>query len=206
LTNVSITNEVAGRRVDLVGEAHFEIVPNAHAAFVVRIGTVDTRVLGTTFDIRQYRDDREGRIVVREGKVRASGATSSVVLSAGMRGRFTDARILIANAADSTDYTNWGSNELVFHDTPLAVVLKTLERWYGYSFRLSDSTLATEKVTAVFDIGDTPEMIRRLTHILGVGMTVHDSIVTLHGRGTFRALRRTRMIPPNTPPFTEVGR
>jgi transmembrane sensor len=207
-TTISVGNDASGRHVTLMGEAHFEIVPSSHTPFTVRTGAVTTQVLGTTFDVRRYPNELEGRIVVRDGKVRTTSAGTSVTLAAGMTGRFTDSLVVGMSNTDSTAYTSWNSNELVFHDAPLPVVLATLERWYGYTFRVSDPTLSSEKVTAVFDIGNAPEMMRRLKRVLGVGMTFRDSVVTLRGRvPTHDAKERKNTLPPATLSHsTEVGR
>jgi len=213
-TIVSITSDVNGRQVDLVGEARFDVAASSRTPFVVRAGAVTTRVLGTTFDVRRYAGERDGRISVQDGKVVTQSARVAVVLTAGMTGRFTDS--LVVAATDSTEYTSWTSDELVFRDAPLPVVLASLERWYGYTFRLNDPTLSAEKVTAAFNIGDTPEMMRRLKRVLGVGLTFHDSVVTLQGRDSTnnartetrvtRPARTNALAPIKDSHFTETGR
>lgn len=210
-TTLTLVNDVAGhpRSATLVGEAHFDIVSNRAAVFAVRTGAVVTRVLGTTFDIRRYTDDSIGQIVVLSGKVSVQGMGTDVprVVTAQMVAHFSDSSVTTAVVSDPTQYTDWTHGSLVFRDTPVPVVLATLKRWYGYEFRLSDTTLTTEFVTTVFPLGETQEMMQRLRRLLGVTMTFEDSVITLRpspGVSVSAPRTRDKTIQPMT--TTEVGR
>lgn len=58
------------RLVSLIGEAFFEVRPDSSAPFVVEAGKTETRVLGTTFNIRAYEDEQNVKVTVITGKVR----------------------------------------------------------------------------------------------------------------------------------------
>jgi len=167
------------RVVTLAGEAHFDVIPDRRHPLSVRTGGVTTRVLGTTFDIRYYASDIEGRVAVSSGKVATGAPNASMTLTAGMVGRFSDSAVIGTTADDSTTYTDWARGQLVFHDTPVPVMLAALRRWYGYEFRLADSTLAVQHVSAVFSAGETREMLDVVTHMLGVTITRQDSVLIL---------------------------
>lgn len=197
--------------VSLMGEAHFEIAPNAHTPFTVQTGRVTTRVLGTTFNVRRYPGDSAGQVVVLSGKVATkSASTLPVTLSAGMIAWFTDS-VVTATAVVPGTYTDWSQGQLVFRDESVPVVLATLKRWYGYDFRLADSALATWHISAEFPIGDTSKMLQFVRHLLGVNLTFDDSVVTLHvprdaNAPTGAPRDRTRIRIHTSPISTEVGR
>ena len=179
-TTVRLTEDAThhARTVSLIGEAHFDVIASAHTPFVVQTGRVATSVLGTTFDVRRYVEDRVGRVAVISGKVRTASDGTVLQLSAGMAAQFTDSTVTPV-AGDVREYTDWTRGRLVFRDAPVAEVLSTLRRWYGYDFRVTDSTLVRQTVTAVFTIGETAEMLRVVRHMLGVGMVIRDSVITL---------------------------
>jgi len=206
---VTRTSSTGPLVVTLVGEARFDVESRSRTPFIVRTGAVTTRVLGTTFDVRRYAEDAVGHVVVLAGKVVTGSGRASTILTAGMIGRFTDSSVTTAAVTDPTLYTDWARGRLVFNETPVPVVLATLKRWYGYEFRLADSTLATEYVTTVFDIGDTNEMMYRLQRLLGVSMTIHrDSVILLRanrrakGSKTLDRFKSHDLLPHPT----EVGR
>ena len=60
------------RKVKLEGEAYFEVKRNPEKPFVVDIGGMQVNVLGTTFGIRAYADEREIRTTLVSGRVNVS--------------------------------------------------------------------------------------------------------------------------------------
>lgn len=57
------------REVELRGGGFFDVMPDARKPFLVYANEVVTRVLGTSFHIRAYKDDKEVTVAVKSGKV-----------------------------------------------------------------------------------------------------------------------------------------
>src|SRR3546814_8870970 len=55
-----------------LGEAFFEVTPDASSPFVVYSGDLVTRVVGTSFNIKAYRDGTTDEVSVFTGKVSVS--------------------------------------------------------------------------------------------------------------------------------------
>jgi transmembrane sensor len=193
------------RTLDLVGHAVVSVVPHVDRAFMVRTGGVSTRVLGTTFSVQRYANDVAARVAVIDGKVASGNVRSNVVLSAGMVGLITDSSATPIAGGDASAETTWMDGQLQFTRTPVSEMLKSLERWYGYEFRLADSTLATQHVTAAIIIGTPlPKTLQYLKDLLDVRATVNGKVVTLHrfsGREPFR--RPVRKVIPSS---SEIGK
>ena len=64
--------EADHRKVELQGEAFFEVAPDQSKPFFVHAGETITKVLGTSFSVRAFGDDTETVIGVRSGKVNVS--------------------------------------------------------------------------------------------------------------------------------------
>lgn len=195
------------RAVTLSGEAYFSVASASGTPFIVHTGAVSTRVLGTAFDVRRYPSDRTTRVVVVTGKVMVGGRRTPVLLTAGKIGEVTDTTAIASATSDTHAYTDWTSGRLVFDDVPAAAMLATVGRWYGYEFRYADSTLATQHVTAVFNISAHDETLAAIKTLLGVTMTFDDSTVTLHRQPvhSHRASPSSRRDAILTP-TSEVGR
>lgn len=204
------------RTVALTGEAYFEVAPGTRVPFLVRTGGVTTRVLGTAFDVKRYRDDPYVRVVVASGRVSSGGQRAPVILSAGTLGRVTDSTALATTVPDASVYTSWMRGRLAFWNTPVSDVLRTVGQWYGLEFRLADTTLASREVTVTLDHKSEAEAIRILNLLLDVTPTfgasgtgtVSDTstrIITLHPRHRTGA-RPRRDISDSLFPFKEVGR
>lgn len=205
------------RTLVLDGEAYFDVAHVAGAPFIVRTGDVYTRVLGTAFNVRHYRPRDEVQVAVMSGKV-ATGwknAAKTVTLTAGTVGRVTDSTATIVTTPDPTSYTTWTSGRLAFRNAPVPELLQTLGRWYGFDFRLADSTLAQLHVTTTLDNRTPQTVLRALALLLDVQLTFDGTvdgatIVTLHSN--IRHALDTpstgpkRLRPSTLTPHTEFGR
>jgi hypothetical protein len=83
-------------------------------------------------------------------------------------------------------------------------MLAALGRWYGYDFKIADSTLRNASATAEFQPGDSREMLQILKHMLHVTMTFDGKVVTLRSR-TAADRGRDRRIRPESVSTTLTG-
>jgi len=202
------TLTVRGTTAELVGEAYFDIAHASHTPFVVKTGAVTTRVLGTAFTVRRYADDHETLVAVTSGKVAVAGR-HAVTLIRGNVGRVTDSSETVADTG-AAQYTAWTTGQLVFRDMPLPDLLATVGRWYGVRFRLTDSTLASRRITATVDLGSQTEFMRALALVLDAKLTFSDTsnhvilIRSGHDAPAPAPLRRERM--DLSPTAKEIGR
>jgi ferric-dicitrate binding protein FerR (iron transport regulator) len=194
------------RTVVLSGEAFFDVAHAQGAPFVVRTGSVSTRVLGTAFDVRHYPDDPHVRVAVVSGKVESGGSRTPVTLTAGIVGFVTDSTARTMSG-DVAAYSGWTRDRLVFEDASVRAVLASVGRWYGYEFRLRDSALANQHMSAAFKLSDPAQMMQSLKQLLEVTMTFDGRVVTLSPRRKSAAPSEPRRTRDDVIlPFTEVGR
>jgi len=201
-------------RVVLDGEAFFRVAHQRRAPFVVVTGAVATRVLGTSFDVRRYATDRRVRVVVADGKVSVGATTPgapSVTATAGVMAMVTDSTATTVARGDVLNYIAWSKGDLTFQHMRTSDVLETLGQWYGYEFKLRDSTLASHTLTFRFDGESEATVLRSLGVILDVTMTFNGRVVTLTPRSATGApgtparetIERQRTVPTQ---HMEVGR
>ncbi|MDF9799608.1 transmembrane sensor [Catalinimonas alkaloidigena] len=121
------------RYIKLEGEALFEVARDAARPFIITSGGVETRVLGTSFNIRAYEDESEVAVAVVSGKVSVKGSgTEQVQLSPNEVSYYHKADAsLMAKKQDVSDLIAWTKNILIFHEDPAEEVWKKLEDWYG---------------------------------------------------------------------------
>jgi len=207
-TRVRVSDDANGARtVDLVGEALFTVAPHANRPFIVRTGAVTTRVLGTVFDVRRYPGDATTHVAVASGRVATGGHVAPVVLAAGMIGQVGDSSATVSVNEDPDRMTSWTRGRLIFQDAPVSVVLATLGRWYGYEFRLTDTTLAGLRVSVGVNTDQVTAAMNTLKAVLGVTMTFDGNVVTLRPeRHESRATRSKRAPESFGTAESEVGK
>lgn len=195
------------------GEAYFEVAHALAFPFIVQSGGVTAQVLGTAFLVRQAAGDAHVRVAVADGKVRVTNAArvgtraAGVTLTTGEVVDVTDSTTQVGTADDLTPGTEWAPGHIIFRDTPLATVLRTVSQWYGYHFRYADSTLPTRNVTMVVSTRSSAETLAEIEQVLLVNLAVVGDTVTLvpHPPSSRRNAPRTRTYDVWTP-TREVGR
>lgn len=131
------------RRVQLEGEAFFEISTNKNRPFIVDLNNIIINVVGTTFNIKAYACDPDIYISLETGKVLISKDTQHIAyLKPGEKATYNKLtkRCSIMKTQYITKSSAWKNNLIVFDNSSLSEVIATLSRWYDVNFNINDST------------------------------------------------------------------
>lgn len=131
------------RKVQLEGEAFFEINPNKNRPFIVDLNNINIHVLGTTFNIKAYVSDPDIYISLETGKVFISKDTQPIAyLKPGEKATYNKLtrKCSITKTQYITKSSAWKNNLIVFENSSLSEVITTLSRWYNVNFNINDST------------------------------------------------------------------
>lgn len=119
------------RKVDLEGEAYFEVAKNKEKPFVVASDDQRIRVLGTHFNVKAYRENRTTTTLM-EGSVEVATNTRAYTLKPGQSSMVTWGGADIKVEPAKMDKVNaWRNNEFAFYDATLDQIGRELSRWYG---------------------------------------------------------------------------
>ena len=123
------------RVVELIaGEAYFDVVNNPEKPFIVKSRDVDTRVLGTQFNVSAYPKE-DLNITLIEGKVRLKNKLSKQehLLAPGENAKLklNGCKISIAEV-DVKKQIAWIDGYFYFEKERLEDMLTKLERWYDF--------------------------------------------------------------------------
>ncbi len=118
------------RRVELIGEAYFEVTHDKDKPFVVRGNKQEIEVLGTAFNVSDYPSEPTTTTLLT-GSVKLHFKTSSIssTLTPGMQSIWNEGELDIKRV-NGEDYIAWTRDLFVFNDMPLTEIMKQLERWY----------------------------------------------------------------------------
>lgn len=149
------------RRVNLRhGEVHFSVAKSTERPFVVAVGAVQVRAVGTAFNIR--RESAAVEVIVTEGKVRVSRevdalATEPLYLAAGEAARIeVDATHPLPGAGSLApeamrEKLAWQAPRLKFDNTPLSEVVTQFNRYSRVQLAIADPELAARPVGGTFN-------------------------------------------------------
>ncbi|MDH7459958.1 FecR domain-containing protein [Chitinophagaceae bacterium 26-R-25] len=134
------------RRVELTGEAYFEVAHNTAKPFRVQTDDQVVEVLGTHFDIKAYRDETATWTTLLQGAVKVENSRhQSAVLVPGQQAVNGNAAALqIVSKIDESAVLDWKNGEFVFTGQSLESILREVSRWYNVEVEYKDESLRRE--------------------------------------------------------------
>ena len=122
------------RKVELTGEAYFEVAKNTAMPFkVATAGKQEVEVLGTCFNVNAYADEPVVKTTLLEGKVKvvAHASQRPQILNPGEESQLDgDGKISISKNADAEQTVAWKNGHFSFNNADLKMILRQLSRWY----------------------------------------------------------------------------
>lgn len=144
--------EAGGRRVELQGEAFFEVTSGTDFRVTTPLGQV--RVLGTQFNVFSRRDRFE--VQCTEGRVQVTTETDvqGVILTPGMACRLNPAGQLQTTLLSGPEAgVGWLQDIYRFREQPLRDVFAEMERQFGVTIT-ADDDISSRIHTGFFEGGD----------------------------------------------------
>lgn len=176
------TNE---RKVELNGEAYFEVAKNEKQPFRVMLAdSVVVTVLGTHFNVMSYNNEKAKEITLLEGRVRISPAGGGdpfdaannkrpgVELKPGQQAILTHhSPFTIHDNIDTQEITGWKDGQFVFHDASIESIMRQIERWYDAKVVYQGEIKQLFNATIL-----RSEPLSKLLHLLELNGYVHFKI------------------------------
>ncbi len=118
------------RHVELQGEAYFEVAKDASKPFIVKVDKQSVRVLGTTFNVNSYINEKVITTTLVEGAVKVSNNTNHLVLKAGQQAIAAADNKFLLKTVDVNEFLAWRNGMFSFNKANLETVMRQFERWY----------------------------------------------------------------------------
>ena len=137
------------RRVELNGEAFFEVMSDPRSPFTVHSGEMLITVMGTSFNVKQQ--DNSSEVYVKTGKVRVSLENSDqfIQLEPEEVGVLED-RELNSHAQEDPNYISWKTKDFKFVNSALTEVLEELEESYHVDILANGLDLNELRITTSY--------------------------------------------------------
>jgi len=118
------------RRVELKGEAYFEVSKNKQKPFIVETSLQKVEVLGTKFNINAYDDESSTQTSLAEGSVRVSCKNNTTLLKPGQQSTLTDQNIAV-RSINLDQVLDWKNGDFNFSNNNLKEIMRKISRWYN---------------------------------------------------------------------------
>ena len=193
------------REVSLNGEAFFDVFHDAEHPFIIHTGKADVKVLGTTFNIRNYAQDKTMEATLIKGKIEVTltdrpdekiiihpkekiiiSKESSIAVNSKIKsGNDLSAinRVILTTVTLKDTLiaeTGWMKDKMVFVNQPLEKIAEELERKFAVIVLFKSNTVKQYRYTGVFD----KETVKEILHIIQlsrkINYTINDKTIIIN--------------------------
>ncbi|GAA0525402.1 FecR family protein [Chitinophaga japonensis] len=120
------------RKVELSGEAYFEVAGHAHMPFTVMVKDMEIAVLGTHFNVMAYADEAHIRTTLLEGAVKVRHGQQAVTLRPGQQALLRgNTGALHVSPGDTEGAIAWKNGYFKFSNEDIQSVMRRVSRWYN---------------------------------------------------------------------------
>lgn len=170
------------------GEAWFQVAHDARRPFVVDVGNVRVRAVGTAFSVRRNPEGVD--VLVTEGVVETwtVGHEADRVRIAGGQRTFVaeDTRDIVAvNAQDEIERAlAWRNGGLAFNGEPLSYAVAELNRYNHRKLMVEDPVLARTPIVGYFRTGEPDDFARSVAPLIGAHVEIGPDEMRLVASGS----------------------
>lgn len=182
------------RLVELTGEAYFEVVkafdPQKGAGkherlpFVVLSGRQRIQVLGTRFNVNDYREENTVKTTLLEGSVKVNtlvdnGPIAATTLSPGQQSDLSGSGFKVS-AADTASAIAWKAGFFQFDNEDIYVVMRKISRWYNVQVDYRGDMRGKLFSGVISKYSDVTEVLKMLQLTGSVAFTIKDRKIIVY--------------------------
>ena len=164
---------IANRKLELLkGEAFIHVIRHYSSQFVVEMGEVDAKDIGTSFNVA--RNTNHVSIVVENGSValRHVQSNKQVILKKGQMGLYDlKSEELKSVNNNNLNYKAWVDREFLFNEVPFKDVAVQLEDVYQRTITINGEALKNRKLTAKLHYHDLDSVMSVISASLQCNVT-----------------------------------
>ncbi len=162
------------REVVLEGEAFFDVQKDENRPFLIHTRKMDITVLGTTFNVKAYREDKTVETSLIQGKVEVTIkgdrpekiilvpnqkivlpnqetiASPPANVAAAGKGQYVLSEVRINPRDSLVAETAWKENYLIFNNERFEDIAIKMERWFDVNVVFQDSIVKNYRFTGTF--------------------------------------------------------
>ena len=179
---VSFGEEI--RKVELKGEAYFEVTKNGKP-FFVEVEGMTVEVLGTKFNVMAYDDEEAIQTTLVSGKVKVittgNENKKDIYLEPGKQASWDkNTGKLTSREVNTNLYTSWIDGYFRFENQRLEDVMRKVSRWYDIKVFYQDQKLKDKRLTGkLYQFEDFNVIASMMFKISGVEMKKNKNTVVI---------------------------
>ncbi|CAD0007194.1 FecR family protein [Flavobacterium salmonis] len=168
------------REVYLTGEAFFDVHKDKKHPFIIHTDKMDTKVLGTSFNVQAYPDQTTQEVSVLTGRVNVKSTVTeeNVYVTPGQKVVFKshDNKLQAFKDVPVNSISLWRKNIIVFEETPLTEVIATINRNYNVEVEIKNKNLNNLKISAYFKELPVSQVVALVCNIINADYKLESGV------------------------------
>ena len=176
------------RRVELVGEGYFEIAHNLDMPFIVKVGEIEVKAIGTTFNVMAYPEDENIEVSLRDGLIELYHLISDGNANLLLRMKPNEfvqfekeSNQYVTRTCDDDRHYAWMDGKLVFENVSMAEMVKRLSRWFNVEILVESPETLDLYYTATFIDETLQQVLELLSKVSPIDYSISDRKETADG-------------------------
>ena len=179
------------RELTLEGEAFFKVHHDPEKAFIIHSSHLNTVVLGTSFNVKSYKNEPSqvtvlsGKVAVAENSTLLSAAKTegkTVFLSPAQQTTYrSGSGFSLRNHVDPKEYMGWQKGNLVFTGKTLLQMKSIIERWYDVKIILENKKLESCSMVGSYHQETLKNILEAMRFSLNITYKISGKVVIIKG-------------------------
>lgn len=161
-------SNLSNRKVELSGEAYFEVTKNTLQPFIVASSKQEVKVLGTHFNVSAYVDETATRTTLLEGAVQVNSLAggpysdrNAIIIKPNEQAVCYNDKIDVM-PIDAQAEVAWKNGEFVFVSEDIERILRKISRWYDVEVTYKDKLTHTTFSGSISKFETVSQVLRKI--------------------------------------------
>lgn len=188
------------REVELIGEAYFDVVKMPEKPFIVHAEGVNIKVLGTSFNVRCYPEDKNIEATLLHGAIAVTHkddpGNKMILLKPNQKLSISKMFTVKGSADNFVPYnvdnidstiqpaqlieTAWVYNRLEFKNTDFRTLAAKMERWYNVRIVFGDKAVQELRFVGSFEKETITEALSALQLVANFSYEIRNNEINIH--------------------------
>lgn len=164
----------------LKGEAFFEVHKDSLRPFVIHTGDVQTKVLGTSFNVKF--DETTTEVAVKSGLVSVGNSQRSELLTVNEK-LTLKGNNFVREQADLESILAWRNNTLIIDNLNLADAATKIEMWYGVEISFANTAIQECKISGKYKNQTLENVLKAIAYATEIEFEIKNKEVKISGKG-----------------------
>jgi ferric-dicitrate binding protein FerR (iron transport regulator) len=168
------------RRVEITGEAYFEVAHNDRKPFRVLVNGMEVQVVGTVFNINSYNDERVMKTTLLTGFVKVTKGDQQVMIKPGEQAEVADKTIKVNTGVNVNKEVAWKNGLFYFKNENLKAIMRQISRWYDIDV-VYEGKISNDEISGKIYRNANLSEVLKLLNVLDVNYKIEGKKLIIKG-------------------------